>query len=776
MDKELLVNTRKKRANAGSRLKQLLSAEVPEEDVDLLFVEDEDDVEYGEEEQDEEDHEDEEGEETGESEGGAAGEHTREGTTGAQADDEGSEDEAEGESQDDDMFSDSSEESSEEDSDAGEKELEKQERVQRSKKKHVIQKIRQPALPKPKVKKVYERAKADSLLSQNRRQSSRTIAVQNKLVLAEKLRDEEKRRASAKPVVRVEYKEMTQEERLAEAIETEKYNVSTLNKYQEQEVDKQKKRREQMMNKRRKLTDVMTIKTYVKYVEIEEERELEKFLLTRDVLKKRERRGRRSERQKREEEEALRKEKELKHRWELLNNPDKPAIQVENEPISSVQDELKANTETQDAVQVLTDGDNDVDMKDLNPNDVSSKPNDILNGSNSDLESKQGDESNIKDETLREEEKQHKEQPLEEEKEDHAVNIVKEEMHEGDEDDLEGAKENIDVVKEDSNEDVKDDAKDDVRDDVKDDVKEDVKEDVNNDASGGMKKDLQEETNNETKEDKPENKPEDDIEMESQDKTYSQESKNDNDNNNDGDVKEMNTGELDVDRSNYQPSLEGDNQEETKTQQEGGSQESKEDTKTSQTDDKSVSLDVSEPIIYEGPKQKVGVNVIAFEHKYSLLKLRSLMFGDQSTMPLNRRSLETEPVARIKLDPDLLNERSMIKTSIQPIDFSILDTFPEFGDFNKKIKRVETVKEVETTSVVLKTPPPSGITLKNGNRKMCLITGKDAMYFHPGTGMPYSSVESFKVINDVQNGEYKWVEGCFVSNYHAKGVPKNFDP
>jgi vacuolar protein sorting-associated protein 72 len=791
MDEDLLVNTRKRRANAGSRLKQLLSAEeVPEEDVDLLFVEDEDDAEYKSDEESEEESEqgieEEQDEEKGDvSEVSAT---SREPTTENQADDEESE---EGEEQnDDEMFSDSSENESSEESDIGEKELQKQERVQK-KRKHIIPKIKQPVVSKPKAKKVYEAPKADALLSETRRQSSRKMAVQSKLDLVEKLKDEEKRRSSIKPVARVEYKEMTQEERLAEALETEKYNISTLNKYKEQEYDKQKKRREIMMNKRRKLTDVITVKTFVKFVEIEEERELEKFLLTRDVLKKRDRRGRKSEKQKKEEDEARKKEQELKEKWELLNNPGKSAVvsqdrSEEDTPIqASVPSAPSATLEVR-----LEKLDDDVEMLDsMQVSEKQDSPNVEMLGA----------------------------QPIENPEKQELTNV--EEIPAAAHSSISGRKYQIPDAS--SNPETLDSLGAPVP--VKDSITKDTKVEKPHFAFNAQSAyvgvdDVPDEST------QPCKKSEDAIRVNDQKAGFVSPDSSNN-------VKQISEFEVDteaVDHSIEQqlvestepradsvasvstdvapPSLEisvmiqpsaakarndekvdiaesiikaePEEAQSADTHNNDPLPEQPPDVKTvkfADEADTATPLPEDIEIIYEGPKQKVGVNIVAFENRYTINKLRALLFGEQVLIPVNRRSLETEPQFRIRLDEDDEHDKISAATTVKPVDFTVLDAFPEFGDFTKKRTQVQRVEQVETTKVVLKTSPPSGITLKNGNRKMCLITGKDAMYFHPGTGMPYSSVESFKVINDVQNGEFKWVEGGFIGNYHAKGVPEGFD-
>ena len=59
-------------------------------------------------------------------------------------------------------------------------------------------------------------------MTSNRRSSSRAAAVESKQALVDKLKESEARRAKYVHVERKKHVELTQEERLAEAVETEK--------------------------------------------------------------------------------------------------------------------------------------------------------------------------------------------------------------------------------------------------------------------------------------------------------------------------------------------------------------------------------------------------------------------------------------------------------------------------------------------------------------------------------------------------------------------------
>ena len=85
------------------------------------------------------------------------------------------------------------------------------------------------------------------------------------------------------------------------------------------------------------------------------------------------------------------------------------------------------------------------------------------------------------------------------------------------------------------------------------------------------------------------------------------------------------------------------------------------------------------------------------------------------------------------------------------LDLSVLDNFPSFGEYDKKIVHqisTETNKDLE---IKIKTQPPTGVFLANGIRKKCLITNKECQYFDPRTGVPYSDVEAYKIIQQIQD-------------------------
>lgn len=232
---ELMVTARAKRVTAGNRLSSLLDKEA-KDDIDLLFAEDEEE-------------EDEEFEEEEEEEGGGGG---------GGEDVDGSDAELESSSDEEDAGP-----TMEEDDLAGEKELQKQERLERKKRKaqDVFNKpgaIRKrakvdgtaalapdtPSTPVPRQKKKSERvswvpAPADAPT----RISSRKQTVKNREVVHKRLVDSEQQRikimkqmeAAQKRKDAHQVKPMTQAERLAEAAKMERKNAKSLNRWEEAE-------------------------------------------------------------------------------------------------------------------------------------------------------------------------------------------------------------------------------------------------------------------------------------------------------------------------------------------------------------------------------------------------------------------------------------------------------------------------------------------------------------------------------------------------------------
>ena len=299
-----IIATRQRRANAGNRLQSLLNSENPlieeDEETSNIFKELDDDEDY-----------DVEAEKRDDSEGyGDEGEVSEQGETvdtrkrrvsgpstsrrgkrikSTTPGDANSTGESDIDQKDDDMFSDSADSDSEddnEDEDEGEKELLKQQREERrrsQKKKRDALTSMPAALVKAQqrqkqhskavaatdaseierlrlLKRQRMRLSADNLMSDNRRRSTRKAAVKNKEDVIQRLKESEARRAKQPtPTAKVVHR-MTQEERLAEAVITEKKNIESLHSFYEQEEDRRKKQRAALLAKR------VPMSSFIRYI------------------------------------------------------------------------------------------------------------------------------------------------------------------------------------------------------------------------------------------------------------------------------------------------------------------------------------------------------------------------------------------------------------------------------------------------------------------------------------------------------------------------------
>ncbi|KAH3688632.1 hypothetical protein WICPIJ_000384 [Wickerhamomyces pijperi] len=742
-----LIATRKRRANAGSRLKQLLQAEEisnaadeDDENVDLLFQEDEDDKEFNVGDEDRYGYVPEESEDDGDrSEAEAEGEDEDEGDRESrrsvseepanELDEDGSEVE-DFKEENDEMFSDSDDDSgAASDSDEGEKELQKQERVKKraaqKKAKQAPQiKVRQPvtAVKKPKPKS--QSPTAETLLSLTRRASSRKAAVQSKLQLVTRLKDEEVRRKNMKQVTqRVEYVELTQEERLAEALETEKYNITQLNKYKEQEVDKQAKRRALQLSKRKKIENMVTFKSAIREVPLIEEIQYEHWLQTRDKVKKKDRRGRKSDKQKREEEEAKLREIERKKQMEELERQ----MKLKRESLS-----LEPELEGGDMKRAKLDGEDQPDQKEASqtkdepqvPQEEVKDQSEILTPAEPEPTAILADEKHTEDE------------PVVVTTEEPAVDAQKENSTEANPTDVSTPQPTIDSLS------------------------------------------TQPASENEPKDPVPLSR-QDTLEIESSPATI----------------------EVKVESTEPSTNLEAEIPEEKKVTF-ALPEDSTIDTlqqplsATSTINLESSVEPVVEPVeiqtdVYEGPEQKVGYNLISFETALKVDEMKEYLFGKDSLLTGSRRSKDVEPLFKISNMQALEDESEALnlfqqKKLIEEIklpDFSILETFPSFGTYTTQVK----IKPVEQTTTKVKiqitTPAPTGITLPStGMKKTCLITGKPCVYFDPKCGIPYSSVDAYRYIQKLESNGFYWCDfpkgGAYVGaveERHAKGVPEGFD-
>lgn len=202
---------------------------------------------------------------------------------------------------------------------------------------------------------------------------------------------------------------------------------------------------------------------------------------------------------------------------------------------------------------------------------------------------------------------------------------------------------------------------------------------------------------------------------------------------------------------------------------------------------------------YEGPEQLISKSFITV-YKYpdgtiSELASHKVLFGEQWSLSTSK-PVEVETIFKSVHN----NELKPFTSSSIVDDISILDNFPAFGEYDKKVVQQVADSSDKHAVIKLKTEPPSGVFLPNGTRKKCLINDKLCQYFDPKNGVPYSDLDAYKVIKCIQepkddegestnkdnnDGEanytiFKWYGfesgGLFLNltQRPAKGVPDNF--
>lgn len=195
---------------------------------------------------------------------------------------------------------------------------------------------------------------------------------------------------------------------------------------------------------------------------------------------------------------------------------------------------------------------------------------------------------------------------------------------------------------------------------------------------------------------------------------------------------------------------------------------------------------------YEGPDQLLAKNFITlykFGTEKNIENENNVLFGEEWNHITKLPDNELEPILKLtKLEE---NKNSMDKFAFMP-NLSFLDNFPAFGEYHKKMVHDTGEEFNKEMDIVIKTPACTGVFLPNGNRKKCLISHKPCQYFDPKNGVPYSDVEAYKVIQELMNpvGEegteeepkprFQWFGfsegGLFmdITQQPAKGVPEGF--
>ncbi|KAH3901097.1 Vps72p SCDLUD_002573 [Saccharomycodes ludwigii] len=199
--------------------------------------------------------------------------------------------------------------------------------------------------------------------------------------------------------------------------------------------------------------------------------------------------------------------------------------------------------------------------------------------------------------------------------------------------------------------------------------------------------------------------------------------------------------------------------------------------------------DVYEESPYQGPEQQVSKNFI-WLHTFlpqptnqETTDIKAFLFG-QPVKPASaiKEALEDDLETIIHSKKPTDQDKPKIRQiSIKDVE-TILGNFPRFGEYDKKIKHSDVVQHHNTETIELKTKPPSGLFLPNGQRKKCLFSGKNAQYFDPKYGIPYSDLESYRMLQEMIDSPCKmqWFEfknGGILLNSSikpAKGCPEGF--
>lgn len=779
-DEDSLVATRSRRSNAGSRLKHLIELEerasdvqesvssiINEEDenVNLLFQEDEDDQEFFEEDEDE----DEENEEEEEEREGHEEDNIEEEEENKKRSHE-SDDEVE-QVNSDDVLSDSDISMSDSDESEGEKELQKQEKMKQKrvkKKQSLVPTIKQPKLDeKPKAKKPKGLTSSDSLLLSMRRSSSRSTAVENKEALVQKLKENEKRRANVAPIVRVKHVDLTQEEKLAEAIETEKANILSLQQFRDQEIVKKERQKQLLLLRKVQLKNVIRMVSDERLItpldEINEDRHMRELM----NIRSRKKLGRKKKvtndsevkrlpgevdtelpivkqelEQKRIQEERESKSNQIEETAETTavsqnddSNEENKNIEIDNiTPPSKESSELSEQVDVSKEVTGESISNEEVETQTITEDDKNANPNISREATIKENTASNSNQASENDEVI-----------------DNDLDNNDEKLTENDS--VSNSKPNVDApIKEEqsSNDDL---------------INESSKEDTN--------------------------KPKDD-DGETQAAIDSIVSDEENLLNNKGDESNEVKEEK---RVKFADELEQEQREGTEPY----------DTNYSPLDAEFEII----PETFEGPPQRVARNtiyLIDFEedkdpsYKLDIANIKAMLFGSQSLLPASRRfkDLKTilrigeveNPYATVKQEKDELFEPVSELTEDNAM-FDELKRLPKLGITQAVVEEIEEDTQEENAPIVLKTEAPTGIYLPNGNKKVCLISGTEVKYFDPSNGIPYSSVETYRFLKTIEQGNVPWYSIDEVDNdngpveiylgsrdgteKHAKGVPEGFD-
>ncbi|CCC71914.1 hypothetical protein NCAS_0I02460 [Naumovozyma castellii] len=767
---EFLINTRERRQNAGNKLKKLLEQELQEmqsttqqldeDEIDLLFQEDEEDEEFEVEENSEEDGE--QLEDVEEEEQEEKSPHLK-----IRADEDDNDQdlmlsESGGEDQSNDDEAD----------DAGERELQRQERLKRKRKQQkqkgpVILRKRKPSVttkdeetPVTKRKHSYDDINAGSLLQTDRRTSKRSSVVANKLQVYEKLSKAEEKRKMIRQRMQKHKKYqsehvLTQEDRMRIALETEKFNIQSLDKYKEQELSKKQNRlamqqRQKMKFKQHELIlrDLSTTWLVTPLMEIEDAR----YWSTQ--LSKREKKKRKyPKRQSKKQENVEVNKSTTITDAAKLGGEEQNAMENKQETtaLTSVPTDLQQQSEIKNISSAHTTEMTDQIDKPTNALDEHDEPTMTDNVSQSLKDSTTGgDIPTLTASVLND---------------DKTTSVPEQEI-------LTSTANTTELPKEDeppskTNLSIKEQAPD-------TDAVVNQKPDSPNPASSNS-------TEPEISLKKTINAPvavgdsngvtvkEPIIKTESlQEEVITKQ------------VSFVANPEITIIDPNDTPLTVSASKEVTPALSETPNLS---DT-TNTIDD--VEED-NEELIYEGPNQMVSKDFVILyrcgDGTYNR-DVHADLFGPDWSLASHQRSLDVETIFKsssLNEKNDLIegeNENLLIKE----VDLSVLDNFPSFGEYDKKVIHHIDSNDDKNRELKLKTASPTGVYLPCGLRKKCLITNKNSQYFDPKNGIPYSDLEAYKIIQELQdpNGSFKWFGfkngGIFlnVKQKPANGVPEGF--
>lgn len=730
-EEEFLMSTRQRRSNAGNKMRKLLEQELEdmqsrteqleEDEVDLLFKEegDDEDFESAASGDDENEFRQSVEEETG---GGAA----------------------------DEMFSESEEESGdqEEDNEEGERNLRRQEKLESRKRKRRTAAVIKRKRPKSDVEDVaakqeqeakkkaqYEQIKAESLLITNRRTSQRSSVVANKLKVYEKLSKAEKKRKMIQDRIR-KHKEsqkeeiLTQEDRIRIALDTEKFNILSLDKYKEQEISKKQSRIALQQRQKMKFRPGETVLRQLSLTwQVTPTAEIEDAKHWEEQLKRREKKRRRYTRKspKKQIQESKKGENDVKVKEEVneenvlkdTNDTNDSASQLRPADGTAVPPETDENNFTQSSQETL-----------------SVKPVQGTESSTENAEVNNPVAVNNDDENMEQRSVENASPPVNESK---SVNSSSEQGRP----DIQSAPDDGPPIEAE-------------------------------DSSKITQKDENTElTPDETKEATPQSSANKAVAFSEKARlSTSTISKQ---------VAFVDEPQVNIIDASDRPL----------SASPSGATSPTDATNARTTPDLIEDAESEEELIFEGPEQLVGKNFItlySFPTESYHNDINKELFGENWANGPSHRPSDVETVCKLTMPEgkiDLLEDASLTP------NLSFLNNFPAFGEYDKKV-----IHDVDSTAnkeleIEVKTAPPTGVFLPNGFRKKCLISSKECQYFDPKNGVPYSDVETYRTIQDLQDPigtgteeepepHYRWFGfgngGIYldIGQQPAKGVPDGF--